>query len=139
MSIHFLTRFSRHYVLSAHARPPFCPKFLAMRLRARIVNVLRLRLSFKLLCFAVDPPDSPGDYRKVRNVNYTFTSVDDAYRFNINVTWDPPIYPYKQLDYYDVYWKRRGALFLELLGYGKSYVRYFSLSSFTACLQLSHG
>jgi len=61
----------------------------------------------KDLCYKFDPPDSPDDYREVRNVNHTVMSIDDAYTFTINVTWDPPIYPYKRVQSYNVIWRKR--------------------------------
>lgn len=85
-------------------------------------------LSFKLLCIAVDPPDSPDDYREVRNVSYTVKSISDAYTFTFNVTWEPPIYPHKLVESYNVIWKEKGWIFKSK----KSHVRYFPLSSFTS-------
>ncbi len=64
----------------------------------------RLELSFQLFCFSVDPPDSPDEHRQVRNLSFRESSINDDYRFNMNVTWDPPIYPYKQVESYIVYW-----------------------------------
>ena len=104
--------------------------------RVGIANVFRFALSFKILFFAVDPPDSPDDYKEVRSVSYTVISIDDAYRFTFNVTWDPPIYPYKQVETYDLVWQRRDAGFLDFPVARTSHVRYFSLYSFTLPLSI---
>ena len=97
--------------------------------RVGIINILRFTLSFKLLCVAVDPPDSPDDYREARNVSYTVKSISDAYTFTFNVTWEPPIYPHKLVESYNVIWLEKGRF---IATPGKSRVRYFPLSSFTS-------
>lgn len=96
--------------------------------RVGIINILRFTLSFtELLCIAVDPPDSPDDYREVRNVSYTLKSINDAYKFTFNITWEPPIYPHKLVEFYNVIWLQKGSF---VTTPRKSHVRYFLLSSF---------
>ena len=43
--------------------------------------------------------------RVVHNIRLSFTAQDD-YRFQVNIAWDPPVYPYKNVTRYYVWnWK----------------------------------
>ena len=43
--------------------------------------------------------------RVVHNIRLSFTAQDD-YRFQVNIAWDPPVYPYKNVTLYYVWnWK----------------------------------
>ena len=52
----------------------------------------------------VDPPEAPIEDRVVHNIrpNGSFT-VQQDYKFNLNITWDPPAYPYKIVTSYFVW------------------------------------
>ena len=53
----------------------------------------------------VDPPEAPMEDRVVHNIRLSFTAQDD-YRFQVNIAWDPPVYPYKNVTLYYVWnWK----------------------------------
>lgn len=57
-------------------------------------------------CFPVDPPDSPPEDRKMFNLTYGFSSINDDYTFNLTVAWEPPRYPYKNISEYDFFWTK---------------------------------
>ena len=43
--------------------------------------------------------------RVVHNIRLSFAAQDD-YRFQVNIAWDPPVYPYKNVTRYYVWnWK----------------------------------
>ena len=69
------------------------------------------RSAFKLLnvwLCTVDPPYAPLKDRMVSNVTLEgpMTAQQD-YRFTADVTWKPPVYPYKTLSMYLVKWSRK--------------------------------
>ena len=52
----------------------------------------------------VDPPEAPIEDRVVHNIRPkgSFT-VQEDYKFNLKITWDPPAYPYKIVTFYYVW------------------------------------
>ena len=62
------------------------------------------------LYFTVDPPGSPDKDRQVRNLSISSIAIGEGYRFTVNLTWIPPLYPYKTIEIYYI------------LGYGSTTV-----------------
>jgi len=62
-------------------------------------------------CYKFDPPYAPLKDRMVSNVKIegNMTGQQD-YRFTANVTWNPPVYPYKTPFQYDVKWSKEDSL-----------------------------
>jgi len=72
----------------------------------------------KETCYNFDPPDSPEEDRKVRNIKHRLAAINDDYTFNVNVTWDLPVYPYRKIIYYFVSWQRVNPGFYEMPSFG---------------------
>lgn len=58
-------------------------------------------------CYEFDPPEAPIEDRVVHNIRPSLTTQDD-YRFQVNIAWDPPVYPYKNVTLYYV-WNWKGS------------------------------
>ena len=63
----------------------------------------------------VDPPDAPMAERKVTNIRLAepMTPAPD-YRFYAKFTWNPPVYPYKNITEYLFLLKQRGSQYMNL-------------------------
>ncbi|CAH3145354.1 unnamed protein product [Pocillopora meandrina] len=67
--------------------------------------------------YPVDPPGSPDKDRQVRNLSISAIAIGEGYRFTVNLTWIPPLYPYKTIEIYYI------------LGYGATTVLPFFQNS----------
>ncbi|PFX14744.1 Vascular endothelial growth factor receptor 2 [Stylophora pistillata] len=53
--------------------------------------------------YPVDPPGSPEKDRKVRNLSSSLIAIEDGFRFTAKLTWLPPLYPHKTVEYYFIF------------------------------------
>ncbi|RMX45146.1 hypothetical protein pdam_00016496 [Pocillopora damicornis] len=67
--------------------------------------------------YPVDPPGSPDKDRQVRNLSISSIAIGEGYRFTVNLTWIPPLYPYKTIEIYYI------------LGYGSTTKTSYSIKS----------
>ncbi|XP_073250035.1 uncharacterized protein [Porites lutea] len=61
-------------------------------------------------CYKFDPPEAPIEDRVVHNIRPSRLTTQDDYRFQVNIAWDPPVYPYKNVTGYYV-WTWQGNNF----------------------------
>ena len=57
-----------------------------------------------LPCFPVDPPQTPVEDRMVRNLTYDPIEAAANFTFRLNVSWIPPVYPFKEVTFYLSQW-----------------------------------
>ncbi|KAJ7358905.1 hypothetical protein OS493_020743 [Desmophyllum pertusum] len=62
-------------------------------------------------CYKFDPPYAPLEDRMVSNIRLDgqMTAQPD-YRFQVTVTWDQPVYPYKNVERYLIQWFKENGM-----------------------------
>lgn len=75
-------------------------------------------------CYKFDPPDAPIEDKQVRNLTYQTVSMNNDYTFHVNLTWLPPVYPFKAISHFVVTCRKANTLDFSSLKCGKTVGTY---------------
>ncbi|XP_068731191.1 uncharacterized protein [Montipora capricornis] len=78
-------------------------------------------------CYKFDPPDAPIEDKQVRNLTYQIVAMNNDYTFHANLTWLPPVYPFKAISNFEVSLRKANALDFSEMGCGTTVGTYFIL------------